>query len=103
MVDGAAGELVLGPTVLGEQGKENVNLGLSEMDNFSSSFFSKEFEIELGSGTKCFDSGRRSGWGWRADNVGVWVDGGGFKGVQVNKGNASVSKQGGVLGGVDII
>jgi len=34
------------------------------------------------------------------DNIGAWVDGGGLKGVWVDKGNTGVSKQGGIEGGL---
>ena len=103
MVSNATSKLEMGPAVLGEWGKEGVKLGLSETDDVGSGFLSMEFEIELGGGAKGFNSGCRSGQGQGADNVGVWVNGGGFKGVWVNEGNASVGKQGGVLGGVDVV
>ena len=80
--------MVLGPTVLGEQGEEDVKLGLSKTDNFGSSFFSKLLEVELGNGAKCFLSGCGSEWGWGADDVGIGVNRGGFEGVWVDKGDA---------------
>jgi len=55
VVDGAVCKLVLGPTVLGEWGKENVKLSLRKTDDFSSSFFSKLLKVELGSSIKGFE------------------------------------------------
>jgi len=92
MVSDVAGELKVAPTVLGEQGKETVKFGLGNADNFSSSFFSKLFKVELSSGAKCFDGGCRSRWGWGADDIRVGINGGGLEGVWVDKGNAGVSK-----------
>jgi len=106
MVSDVAGKLEVRPAVLGEWGKEGVKLGLSKMDDMGSGFFSKLFKVELGSSMKGFDSGCRSEQGWGADDVGIGIDGGGLKGVRVNKGNAGVGKRGGVLGGlgnVDIV
>ena len=85
--------MVLGPTVLGEWGKEDVKLGLSEMDDFGSGFFSKLFEVELGNGMKCFEGRCGSRRGWGADNVGIGVNRGGFEGVRVNKGNAGAGRR----------
>ena len=88
MTDWAICELVLGPTVLGEWGKEGVELGLSKMDDGGGGFFSKLLEVELGSGAEGFES--RCGRGWRrgANDVGVRIDGGGLKGVWVDEGDA---------------
>ena len=106
MVDRAVGELVLGPTVLGKQGKKGVELSLSKMDDVSGGFFPKEFEVKLSVGAECFDGGYRSERGWGVDNVRVGINRGGLKDVWVNKGDAGVGKQGGVLGGlrnIDVI
>ena len=106
MTDRAVGKLVLGPTVLGEWGKEGVKLGLSKTDDGGGGFFSKLLEVELGSGAEGFES--RCGRGWRrgANDVGVRIDGGGLKGVGVDEGNAGVGRRGGILGGlgdVDVV
>ena len=103
MVDWAVSKLVLSPTVLGEWGEENVKLGLSEMDNFGSGFCSKLLEVELGNSTKGFEGRFRSGRGWGADHVGVGIDGGGFKGVRVDEGNASAGRRRRVLGGTGVV
>jgi len=100
MVDWAVGKLVLGPTVLGEWGEEDVKLGLSKTDDFGSGFFSKLLKVKLGNGAKCFEGGCGSEWGRGADNVGVGVNGGGLEGVQVDEGNASASRRRRVLGGL---
>jgi len=62
MVSNVTSELEVGPTVLGEWGEEKVKLSLYKTNDFSSGFFSKEFKIELSSGTKCFCSRLRSRW-----------------------------------------
>jgi len=106
VTDWAVCKLVLGPTVLGEWGKEGVELGLSKTDDGSGGFFSKLLEVELGSGAEGFKS--RCGRGWRrgANDVGVRIDGGGFKSVQVDEGDAGACRQCGILGGlgdVDVV
>ena len=88
MVDWAVGKLVLGPTVLGEWGEENVKLSLSETDDFGGSFCSKLLKVELGNSTKGFEGRFGSGRGWGADHIGVGIDRGGFEGVWVDEGNA---------------
>ena len=106
MVSDIAGKLEMGPAVLGEWGKEGVKLSLSKTDNVGGGVCSELFEVELGSGMKGFEGGCGSEQGWGVDNVGVGINRGGLKGVWVDKGDASVSKRGGVLGGlgnVDIV
>jgi len=100
VTNGAAGKLVLGPTVLGEWGKEGVELGLSKTDDGGGGFFSKLLEVELGSGTEGFKS--RCGRGWRrgANDIGVRIDGGRFEGVWVDEGDADACRRCGVLGGL---
>ena len=100
MVDWAVGKLVLGPTVLSEWGKEDVELSLSETDDVGSGFFSELFKIKLGSGTKCFEGGCGSEQGWGTDDIGVGINGGGLKGVWVDEGNASTGRRCRVLGGL---
>jgi len=100
VVSDVTGKLEVRPAVLGEWGKKGVKLGLSQMDDMGSGFFSKLFKVELGSSTEGFEGRCRSERGRRVDNIGVGVNGGGLKGVQVDEGNAGVSKQGGVLGGL---
>jgi len=97
MVDQVTCKLKVAPTVLVERGKEGVELLLGEADDVSGSFFSKLFKVELGGGAECFCSGLRSRWGWQADHIRVDVNRGGLEGVGVDKGDAGVSKQGGVL------
>ena len=106
MTDRAVCKLVLGPTILGEWGKEGVKLSLSETDDGGSGFFSKLLEVELGSGAEGFES--RCGRGWRrgANDVGVRIDGGRLKGVWVDEGDAGACRRCGILGGlgdVDIV
>jgi len=100
VVDQVTCELKVAPTVLVERGKEGVELCLGEADNVGGGFFSELFEVELGGGAKCLLSGLGSRWGRRADHVGVGINGGGFEGVWVNKGNAGASVRGGVLWGL---
>jgi len=99
-------ELKVAPTILGEWGKEGVKFCLGETDDVGGGFFSKLFEVELGGGAKCLLSGLGSRWSWRADHVGVDINGGGFEGVWVDEGDASTSGRGGVLWGlwdVDVV
>jgi len=103
MVSDVSSKLEVGPAVLGEWGEENIKLNLSETDDFDSGFFSKLLEVELSSGAEGFNGRCRSGQRQGVDNVGVWVNGGVFKSVQVDKDDTGISKQGGVLGGVDIV
>ena len=56
MADWTVCELVLGPTVLGEWGKEGVELGLSKTGDGGGGFFSKLREVKLGSGAEGFES-----------------------------------------------
>ena len=88
MVDQVTYELKVAPTVLVEWGKEGVELFLGEADDVGGSFFSKFFEVELSSGAEGLESGCGGERGWGADDVGVGIDGGGLKGVGVDKGNA---------------
>jgi len=62
VVDEVTCELKVAPTILGEWGKEGVELGLGEVDDVGGGFFSKLFKIELGSGAKCLLSGLGSRW-----------------------------------------
>ena len=100
MTDRAVCKLVLGPTVLGEWGKEGVELGLRKTDDGGGGFFSKLLEVKFGSGAEGFDS--RCGRGWRrgANDVGVRIDRGRFEGVGVDEGNAGAGRRGGILGGL---
>jgi len=100
VTDRAVCKLVLGPTVLGEWGKEGVELGLSKTDDVGGGFFSEFFEIELGSGAESLEGGCGSKRGRGADDVGVGINGGGLKGVGVDEGDAGAGRQGGVLGGL---
>ena len=106
MTDWAVCKLVLGPTVLGEWGKEGVKLVLSETDDSGSGFFSKLLEVELGSSAEGFES--RCGRGWRrgANDGGVRIDGGRLEGVWVDEGDAGAGRRGRILrglGDVDIV
>jgi len=106
VTDRAVCKLVLGPTVLGEWGKEGVELGLSKMDDGGSGFFSKLLEVELGSGAEGFKSRCRRGWRRGANDVGVRIDGGRLEGVWVDKGDAGAGRRCGILGGlgdVDVV
>jgi len=100
VADRAVCKLVLGPTVLGERGKEGVELGLSKTDDVGSGFFSKLFKVELGGGAESFES--RCGRKWRrgANDVGVRIGGGGLKGIGVDEGDAGAGRRGGILGGL---
>jgi len=100
VVSDVAGKLVVRPAVLGEWGKEGVELGLSKTDDVGSGFFSKLLEVKLGNGAKGFDSGCGSERGWEADDIRVGINGGGLEGVWVDEGDAGIGKQGGVLGGL---
>jgi len=100
VVSKVAGKLEVRPAVLGEWGKEGVKLGLSKTDDVGGGFFFKLLEVKLSSSAKGFNGGHRSERGRGADEVGVGIDRGGLKGVQVDKGDACVSKRGGVLGGL---
>jgi len=62
VVDQVTCELKVAPTVLGEWGKEGVELCLGEADNVGGGFFSKLFEVKLSGGTKCLLSGLGSRW-----------------------------------------
>jgi len=106
VTDWAVCKLVLGPTVLGEWGKEGVELGLSKTDDGGSGFFSKLLEVVLSSGAEGFKS--RCGRGWRrgANDVGVRISGSGLKSVRVDKGDAGAGRRCGILGGlgdVDVV
>jgi len=106
VTDRAVCKLVLGPTVLGEWGKEGVELSLHKTDDGGGGFFSKLLEVEFGSGAEGFDS--RCGRGWRrgANDVGVRIGGGGFESVRVDKGDAGACRRYGILGGlgdVDVV
>ena len=89
-------ELKLCPIVLSEQGKEAVKFGLGKTDDVSGGLFTKLFEVKLGHGTKSFEGGLWGRQGWGSDDVGVGVNGAGFKGVWVNKEDIGVGGQGGV-------
>ena len=100
MVSDVVGKLEVGPAVLGEWGKEGVELFLGEADDVSGGVLSELFKVELGSGAKSFEGGCGSERGWGADDVWVGVNGGGLKGVGVDKGDAGAGGRGGVLGGL---
>jgi len=100
VVRDVAGKLEVGPAVLGEWGKEVVELFLGEADDVGGGVFTELFEVELGSGAKSFEGGCGSKRGWGADNVWVGIDGGGLEGVGVDEGDAGAGRQGGVLGGL---
>jgi len=62
VVDNVTDKLKVAPTILGERGKEGVELCLSETDDVGGGFFSELFKIKLGGGAKCFLSGLGSRW-----------------------------------------
>jgi len=62
VVDQVTCELKVAPTVLGEQGKEGVELCLGKADDVGSGFFSKLLKVKLSGGAKCLLSGLRSRW-----------------------------------------
>ena len=103
MVDEVTCELKVAPTILGEWGKEGVKFFLGKADDVGSSVFTKLFKVELGSGTKSFEGGCGSKQGWGADDVWVGIDGGGLKGVGVDKGNASAGGGGRILWGLWVV
>jgi len=106
VTDWAVCKSVLGPTVLGEWGKEGVKLRLSKTDDGGSGFFSELLKVELGNGAKGFEGRCGSKRGWGADDVWVGIDGGGLKGIGVDEGDAGAGRRGGILGGlgdVDIV
>jgi len=91
---------------LGEWGKEGVEFFLGKVDDVGSSVFTELFEVKLGSGAKSFEGGCGSKRGWGADDIWVGIDGGGFKGVGVDEGNASADGGGRILWGlwdVDVV
>ena len=70
-------KLKLRPSVLIERGKETVKFCLGKADDVGGGLFTELFKIELGRGTKGFESGLWSRRGRGSDNVGVGVDGAG--------------------------
>ena len=100
MVSDVTGKLEVRPAVLGEWGKEGVELFLGKTDDVGSGFFSELFEIELGGGAKCLEGRYGSKRGWGADDVGIGINRGGLKGVQVDEGDAGVGKRGRVSWGL---
>jgi len=62
VVDNVTNKLKVAPTILGEWGKEGVELSLGEADDVSSGFFSELLKVELGGGAKCLLSGLGSRW-----------------------------------------
>jgi len=99
-------ELKVAPTILGEWGKEVVELCLGKVDDVGGGFFSELLKVELGGGTKSLEGGCGSKRGWGADDVWVGIDGGGLKGVGVDEGNAGAGGGGRILWGlwdVDVI
>jgi len=98
MVSDVAGKLKMRPAVLDEWGKEGVKLFLGKTDDVGGGFFSELLKVKLGSGAEGFKS--RCGCGWRrgANDVGVRINGGGLKGVGVDKGDAGTCRRCGVLG-----
>jgi len=106
VIDDVTCDLKVAPTILGERGKEGVELFLGEADDVSSSVLSELFKVELGNGAESLEGGCGSERGRGADDVWVGIDGGGLKGVGVDEGNAGAGRRGGVLGGlgdVDIV
>jgi len=106
VVSDVAGKLEMGPAVLGEWGKEGVELFLGKADDVGGGSFSEFFKVELSSGAESLEGGCGSERGWGADDVWVGIDGGGLKGVGVDEGNAGAGRRGGVLGGlgdVDVV
>ena len=106
MVSDVAGKLEVGPAVLGEWGKEGVELFLGKADDVGSGVLSELFKVELGSGAKSFEGGGGSRRGWGSDDVRVGIDGGGLEGVRVDEGNTGAGRRGGVLRGlgeVDVV
>jgi len=99
-------KLKVAPTILGEWGKEGVELLLGEADDVSGGFFSKFFKVELSSGAESLEGGCGSKWGWGADDIGVGINGGGLKGIWVDESDAGAGRQGRILGGlgdVDVV
>jgi len=106
VISDVAGKLEMRPAILGEWGKEGVELFLGEVDDVGGSVFTELFEVKLGSRAKSFEGGCGSKQGWGADDIWVGIDGGGLKGIGVDKGDAGADRQGGILGGlgdVDIV
>jgi len=62
VVDQVTCELKVAPTILGERGKEVVELCLGKADDVGGGFFSELFKVELGGGAKCLLSGLGSRW-----------------------------------------
>ena len=87
MVDNVTDKLKVAPIILGERGKEGVELFLGKADDVGGGFFSELFKVELGSGAKSLEGGCRSKRGWGADNVGVGINRGRLKGVWVDESN----------------
>ena len=92
MVDRAVSELVLGPTVLSERGKEGVELFLGKADDVSGGFFSELLKVKLGRGAKSFEGWCGSERGWGADDVGIGVNGGGLECVRVDESDAGAGR-----------
>jgi len=103
VIDDVTCDLKVAPTILGERGKEGVELFLGEADDVSSGVLSELFKVEFSNGAESLEGGCGSERGRGADDVWVGIDGGGLKGVGVDEGNAGAGRRGGVLGGVDIV
>ena len=88
-------ELELCPIFLIEWRKEAVEFGLGKTDYMGGCMFTKLFKVEFGHGVKGFKGGLWGRRGWGLDNVGAGVNGAGLEGVQVNKGNVRIGRQGG--------
>jgi len=103
VVDDVTCELKVAPTILGERGKEGVELFLGEADDVSGGVLSKLFKLELSSGAKSFEGGCGSRRGWGADDVWVRINGSGLEGVGVDEGDAGAGRRCGILGGLGAI
>ena len=96
VVDDFTRELKLRPIVLSEWGKETVEFGLGEADDVGSGMLTELFKVKLGCGMKGFEGGLQGRQRWGSDNVGVGVNGVGFKGVGVNEEYVGVGRRSGV-------
>jgi len=98
VVSDVTGKLEMGPAVLGEWGKEGVELFLGEADDVGGGSFSEFFKVELSGGAESLEGGCGSERGWGADDVWVGIDGGRLEGVWVDEGDAGACRRCGVLG-----
>ena len=91
-------ELKLHPVVLSEWGEEAIKFCLGEADDVGGCLFTKLFKVELSCSTKGFKGGLQGRRGWELDDIGVWVNRMGLKGVGVNEKDVGVSGRSGVDG-----